>query len=214
MQQVESTLANAYKDDLYQLNLENEILLAASSGQVEQAAQLMEERGDEPKAIARLFLDTGMYDEAIAYDETMEEAVIDRLYELDQKEKILGLASDSEFMTVEKQIVEYNTDVLDNQISLIENKDTLKRLGLAYIEHEEYEKLEPLQQFLDDQELNQYVERSYLMKDITEINRQIYELSENNEEDKSEEIATLNETLRSKQRELLEIEESLGIDEQ
>lgn len=214
MQQVESALADAYEDDLYQLNLENEILLAASSGQVEQAAELMEGRGDDPKVIAQLFLDTGMYDEAIAYDETMEENVIDRLYELDQKEKILGLAADSEFMAIEKQIVEYNTDVLDNQISLIENKDTLKRLGLAYIEHEDYEKIERLQQFLDDQELNQYVERSYLMKDITEINRQIYELSENSDDQNSEEIEVLNETLRSKQRELLEIEDSLGIDVQ
>lgn len=215
MNKIDSSISEAYKTELYELNLENEILLAASSGNVEKASKLMEERGDSTKEIARLYLDTGMYNEAIEYDQTIEEEVVERLYDLDQKEKILTLDSDSEFIAIEKDIVEYNTEVLDHQISLIENKNTLKRLAMAYIEHEDYSMLENVQEFLDDPEIADYIERSNLMAEISSLNQQIYDLTENTEddtEDKENKIKTLNEELVQLQRELLLIEEKLGID--
>lgn len=217
MQKIDSSFAEAYETELYELNRENEILLAASSGNVEKASKLMEERGDSKKDIARLFLDTGMYNEAIEYDQTIEEEVVERLYELNQKEKILALNSDSEFIAIEKEIVEYNRDTLDHQISLIDNKNTLKRLAMAYIENEDFSMLEIVQEVLEDPQISNYIERSHLLTEISNLNQQIYDLTENTEDDTEEtadKIKTLNEQLLQLQRELMIIEEELGIDKE
>lgn len=214
MQANKDSISATYEDEVNSLELNNEILLAASSGQVEEASKLMEKRGDAKEDIARLFLDTGMYDEAISYDEQMEEEVVERIYELNQKEKILTLSSESDFMILEKKIVEYNTDVLDNELPLIENKNTLKRLGLAYIENKDFDKLERLQEYLDDSELNVYVERYQVLDEINSLNQQIFNLTEDSEEDNEDLIISLNDQLVELQQKLISIEEKLGIDNQ
>lgn len=210
----QETIAKNFETEIKNLELDNEILISSHSGLTKKAAELMKDRGDEPEDIANLFLDTGMYDAAIETYPDIEGKVIDRLYELNQIEKILSLESDSEFITYEKQIVEYDIQILDRNLDFIENEKTLKRLALAHINNEEYGKLENVQMILNDPELEDYVTRSQLISEISRLNQQIYIIGENSDENYEEVLSDLNKNLVRSQQELIIIEAKLGIDNQ
>jgi len=215
LKQTEKNVALEFEEEIKAAELENDIIQATSSGDTERAIKLMEKNNEDPLEIAEMLVFAGKYDEAIAYsdnDSKIEAKVVDRLYELEQQEKILTLKSESSFLETERLIIEYNTDILDAQIGLIENKSTLKRLGLAYINHGNLNMAIEVQNKLNDGELDNYIKKAELETQINTINDEIYSLEEANKEENAEDINTKKETVIDLQKELIQLEEKMETD--
>lgn len=233
VKQVEKSVAADFKEEMAATKAENELTLAISSGDTKKAITLMEEKGEDPAVIADMLVKAGKYDEAIEYDKTIETEVVSYLYKIGQKEKILELKSNSSFLKYEKEIVEFDSDNLIAQAPLIENKDTLKRLALAFMQHDNFESArEVLERMKADssglfklskkeiKELDQYIKKADLEIQIKSLNEEISNLSqvdsllEEEEETlkREEEIKKLEDKLVELQKELIKLDEKLGMD--
>lgn len=235
VKQAEKKALARYEVELVNSKEENELTLAVSSGDTEKAEKIMKKRGQSVEDIAKMLMKAGKYDEAISYDETIEKQVVARLYELGQREKILDLKSKSSFLSYEKEIVEYDEENLIAKIPLIEDKDSLKRLALAFIEHENFENAKNTLTKLKDntmekyelskaevKEIDQYIKKSNLEMKVIELNEQISTLkaidplTDENEDitkKREKEIKTLEDNLIEVQKDLIITDEKIGIDE-
>lgn len=234
MKQIEKNVAADFKKDMAAIQLENELTLALSSGDINKAIELMEKKGDDSANIADLLIKAGRFDEAIALDKTVEKDVVSYLYKIDQKEKILELESDSPFINFEKEIVNFDAENLITKSALIEDKDTLKRLSFAFIEHDNFEyakdvleklKLDSSEIFnlskSESEEIDKWIKKTDLEIQVKNLNLQISSLrqrdtfSESEEESlkKENEIKELDNTLVGIQKELIKLDEDLGMDD-
>ncbi|MGG0888920.1 hypothetical protein [Cytobacillus horneckiae] len=233
IKQIEKNVAANFQNEIAAAKAENELVLAVSSGDTKKAVELMESKGEDPGVIAEMLVQAGKYDEAIAYDKTIEKEVVARLYEIGQEERLLELESDSTFLAFEKEIVDFDSDNLVAKAPLIEDKDTLKRLSLAFIKHDNYEFAKDILERLKSdssglfelskseiKELNQYILKAELEIKVKNLNDQITALSqqdlfEETEEDKlkrEEEIKKLEDELVEVQKELIKLDEKIGMD--
>jgi hypothetical protein len=233
VKQNEKTIAAAYEDELAAAELDNELTIAVAGGDTEKAVKLMEEKGKDPAAVADMLIEAGKFDEAIAYDKKAEKKVISYLYKVDQTAKILDLKSKSEFLEHEKDIIKYNAEDLNGKASLITDKDTLMRLALAFIKHEDFEYASGALITLQDdttgifklskkesKEVNQYLKKTELELKVTDLNDQIAMVSEESidetEEQKIErekELEKLEGDLQDTQKEIIKLDEALGLSE-
>lgn len=227
IKQTEKRVALEFKEQLEAAELENELFLALATGDTKKAVSHMEARNEDPLTIAEMLMNAGKYDEAITYDNRIEERVIARLYELDQSELILDLKVESEFIDFEKEIIRFNLDYLSSHAYLIDNKNTLKRLGLAFLDNKEFEmakstleRMSTIEEFElnseEFEELEMYIKRAEIEIEIHDINSQLIalqvsDLNEENDNDVKNQTQILNERLLSLQKELIHLQ---GIDEQ
>lgn len=233
IKQIEKNVAANFQEELAAAKAENELVLAVSSGDTKKAVKLMEGKGEDPAVIADMLVQAGKYDEAISYDKTIEKEVVSRLYKIGQEEKLLELKSDSPFLTFEKEIVDFDSDNLVAKAPLIEDKDTLKRLALAFIKHDNYEFAKDILERLKSdssglfklsegeiKEINQYIKKAQLEIQVKSINEQLTSLKqedslEENEEEKMKreaEIKKLEGELVEVQKELIKLDEEIGMD--
>lgn len=214
LKQKEKNVALQYEEDIKKVQLDNDILKATQSGDTEKAISLMKKNKVNDLEIAQMLVDAGKYQEAIDYNKDMEEKVVERLYELGQQDKILTLKSKSDFLKTEKDIIEYDTNVLDPQVTLINNKNTLKRLGLTYIENDNLLMAKEVQNQLKDKELENYIKKYALETEINELNNKLYELEKSNPDKNknTKKMKGIEENVRSLQKELIKLEEKMGID--
>lgn len=234
MKQIEKKVANEFKQELIDAEAENDLILAVSSGDTDQAVKLMEDKGESSLEIAKMLLKAGKFDEAIAYDQDIEHDVVKHLYKINQKEKILDLKSESTFLTYEKEILEFDIDNLIAQAPLIEDKGTLKRLALSFIEHDSYDPAKDvLERMRNDnsevynftkeelKEIDGYIKKVDLEIEVKNLNDQIANLKqeenslEPNEEDKlkkEEEIKVLEDKLVEVQKKIIKLDEEIGMD--
>lgn len=233
IKQIEKNIAADFQAELAAAKAENKLVLAVSSGDTKTAVELMEGRGENPGVIAKMLVQAGKYDEAIAYDESIEKDVVSRLYEIGQEEKLLELKSESTFLTFEKEIVDFDSDNLVAKAPLIEDKDTLKRLSLAFIKHDSYEFAKDILERLKSdssglfelsdseiKEIDEYIQKAEFEIKVKNLNEQIAvlkqeELMEETEEDKLKreaEIKKLEDELVEVQKELIKLDEKIGMD--
>lgn len=233
IKQIEKNVAANFQNELAASKAENELVLAVSSGDTRKAVELMEGKGEEQAVIANMLVQAGKYDEAIAYDKTIEKEVVSRLYEIGQEDRLLELESDSTFIAFEKEIVDFDSDNLVAKAPLIEDKDTLKRLSLAFIKHDNYEFAKDILERLktdssglfelsdsEIKELNQYILKAELEIKVKNLNEQITTLNqedliEETEEQKLKregEIKKLEDELVKIQKELIKLDEKIGMD--
>lgn len=212
MKQNELAVAKSYESQIDAMKLDQEIYQATSEHNIEKAIKLMKKRGDNKSKIAKMLVDVGQYDEAIKMDKDVEESVISKLYALGEKDKILSLKSNSNFIETEKDIVRYNIDSLDSSITLITNKNTLKRLGLAYIEHNNIDMAKEVENRLKDKELGNYIKKAELEEKLEKYNSELYTLKESKKGNNSDKIKSINDDIISLQKELIQLEEQMGID--
>jgi hypothetical protein len=231
VKQNEKNIAAAYEDELAASELDNQLTIAVSGGDTEKAVKLMEEKGKDSADVADMLIEAGKFDEAIAYDKKAEKKVISYLYEVDQTDKIPELKSKSEFLEHEKDIVKYNAEDLNGKASLIEDKDTLKRLALAFIKHEDYEYASGALITLQDdttglfnlskeesKEVDQYLKKTELEMNVQDLNDQIAmvdeePLDETEEQriEREKEVGKLEDELKDTQKELIKLDEALGL---
>lgn len=233
IKQIEKNVEANFHEELAAAKAENELVLAVSSGDTQKAVKLMEGKGEDPALIADMLIKAGKYDEAISYDETIEKDVVSRLYEINQEERLLDLKSDSTFLSFEKEIVDFDSDNLVAKAPLIEDKDTLKRLALAFIKHDNYEFAKDilerlkadssdLYEFSDSEikELDLYIQKAELEIQVKNLNVQISALkqeesTEETDEEKLQreaEIKKLEDELVEVQKELIKLDEKIGMD--
>jgi hypothetical protein len=233
MKQVEKNVAADFKAELAATKLENELTLAVSSGDTEKAVKLMKDKKEDSSVIAKMLVQSGKYDEAIDYDKTIEKDVINHLYKTGQQEKILDLKSISTFLKYEKEIVNFDSENLIAKAPLIEDKDTLKRLALAFLEHDNFVHANNVLERLradnfgtfnlskkELQELDQYIKKAELEMNIKGLNDQIAALKQTStsEEDeeatlkRKEEIKQLENKLVEQQQKLIKLNEEIGMD--
>ncbi|MCM3113647.1 hypothetical protein [Lederbergia lenta] len=231
IKKIEKNVEAKFKNEMAAAKIENELILAISSNDTEKAVTMMEDKGEDPSTIADMLVKAGKYDEAIAYDKTVEKEVVSLLYKLGQQEKILELKSNSTFLTHEKEIVDFNVDNLVGKVSLIDDKDTLERLALAFIEHDNFESAQEVLESLkadtsgifkmdkdEMKKVDQYIKKVELEMQVKSFNEQITALKleesfEEEEEDKTkreEDIKKLENELVKVQKELIKLEEKIG----
>lgn len=234
IKQVEKSVTADFKEEIALAKEENKLILAVSSGDTKKAVALMEDKGEDPAIIADMLVKAGKFDEAIAYDEKIEKKVVSYLYKIGQKEKILELKSNTSFLSFEKEIIDFNSDNLVAKTPLIEDKDTLKRLALAFIEHENFEFAKDVLVRMKSEssgvfklskkeinELNQFIKKAELEIQISNLNEQIstFKLTdqlEEKEEDtlkREEEIKKLEDKLEELQKKLIKLDEKIGMDD-
>ncbi|MCY7883106.1 hypothetical protein MOD62_16095 [Bacillus spizizenii] len=225
----ESSVASEYEQEAKDVELQKDLSMALSSGDTDKAITLMKRQGSSKHDIAKMLLDAGKYDEAISYDGSIEEEVVKKLYKLKDTKQILKLKSNSPFMAVEKDIVRFNVDDLSTQATLIENKNSLKRLGIAFLDHNEYELAKDVFDRMvngddsdglklnkkDKQEASYYSEIAKLKIEIDEINQSILAIKDKFKNDpeklkNNSEMNKLEDSLMDKQKRLAQYEEKTG----
>ncbi|MED4057154.1 hypothetical protein ACQRXC_28745 (plasmid) [Niallia taxi] len=232
VKQVEKSVAAEYRNDIATMKLDNELTFAVSSGDTKKAKELMKKKGDNPEDIATMLVEAGKFDEAIAYDKTIEKYVVSYLYKIGQKEKLLDLKSKSAYLNIEKEIVEFDADDLASKAPLIEDKETLQRLALAFIEHEDFnsaketlERMKSSESFQltksEKKQVDQLLKKSKLEIEISSQNEQISLLNQDDnfaetEEEKAKREKELKESedkLVDLQKQLIKVDEDLGMDD-
>lgn len=232
VKQVEKSVAAEYRNDIAAMKLENELTFAVSSGDTKKAKELMKKKGDNPEDIATMLVEAGKFDEAIAYDKNIEKYVVSYLYKIGQKEKLLDLKSKSDYLNIEKEIVEFDADDLASKAPLIEGKETLQRLALAFIEHEDFnsaketlQKMKSSESFQltksEEKQVDQLLKKSKLEIGISSLNEQISLLNQDDnfaetEEEKAKREKELKESedkLVDLQKQLIKVDEDLGMDD-
>ncbi|MCK1995450.1 hypothetical protein MPH61_23290 [Peribacillus muralis] len=233
IKQVEKNVTADYEEEIAASKMENKLILSVSSGDTEKAVELMEDKGENPSAIADMLVKAGQYDEAIAYDKKYDKKVVSYLYKINQKEKILELKSNSSFLIFEKAIVEFNSENLVEKIPLIEDKGTLKRLALAFINHDNFDSAKDVLEIIksdtfnnfklskhESNELDQYIKKVDLEIKVKNLNEQILTLDEENSlEEKEENILKreeeskkLKDKLVDLQKKIIMLDEKIGMD--
>ncbi|MFH9306023.1 hypothetical protein ACH4J9_33505, partial [Streptomyces albus] len=232
VKQVEKSVAAEYRNDIAAMKLENELTFAVSSGDTKKAKELMKKKGDNPEDIATMLVEAGKFDEAIDYDKNIEQYVVSYLYKIGQKEKLLDLKSKSAYLNIEKEIVEFDADDLASKAPLIEGKETLQRLALAFIEHEDFnsaketlQKMKSSESFQltksEKKQVDQLLKKSKLEIEISSLNEQISLLNQDDnfaetEEEKAKREKELKESedkLVDLQKQLIKVDEDLGMDD-
>ncbi|WP_226567785.1 hypothetical protein [Bacillus stratosphericus] len=135
----ENKVVNQYASKEEDLKSQQELSLALASKDTNKAITALRKQNKSSLDIAEMLVDIGDYNKAITMDKKVEEKVIEKLYKLNQKEEILKLKSKSTFVENEKAIVKFDVENLSNLIALINSKHTMIRLGLAFLDHEEFE---------------------------------------------------------------------------
>lgn len=232
VKQVEKSVAADYRNDIAAMKLDNELTFAVSSGDTKKAKELMKKKGDNPEDIATMLVEAGKFDDAIAYDKNIEKYVVSYLYKIEQKEKLLDLKSKSAYLNIEKEIVEFNADDLASKAPLIEDKETLQRLALAFIEHEDFissketlERMKNSESFQltksEEKQVDQLIKKSKLEIEVSSLNEQISFLNQDDnfaetEEEKAKREKELKESednLVDLQKQLIKVDEELGMDD-
>lgn len=232
IKQIEKNVRAELKGEMAATQLENELSLALVGNDYKKAIQIMEDKEDSSFEIASMLVQAGRYNEALQYDDSIENFLVARLYETGQPDRILELESESEFIKFEKKIVDFNNDYLVENSSLIEDKDTLKRLSLAFLKHENFvaslgvlERLATNHEHFslkeaEIKEIEQYINMVELNIELKSLNEELLVLRtvenlEENEEDsieRSENIKILESKITDLQKELFKIDELIGND--
>ncbi|MCY8737573.1 hypothetical protein MOD71_18880 [Bacillus haynesii] len=226
IKQTENNVAAEYEQEAKDVELQKELSMALSSGDTDKAITLMKKQNSSQHEIAKMLLDAGKYDEAISYDSSIEEEVVEKLYKLKDTQQILKLKSNSSFMAVEKDIVRFNVDDLSSQATLIENKNSLKRLGIAFLDHDEYELAKEVFDRMvngdesdglkldekDKKEASYYSKIAKLKIEIDEVNQSILSLKDKYKNDPeklkgNKQLGKLEDSLMEKQKSLVQYEE-------
>lgn len=216
--QRERAVTKHYEEVIRSLELDNQIIKAISSNDTESAIELMKENGNDELAIAEMLMNAGRFNEAIQiaeFDERIEEKVVARLHEINQRDTILTLESETEFMEIEKMIVEYDLNVLPVQVTFVTNENTLQRMAQTFIRNynvEQAMRVQERMQFLelDYSMIGDYIRIAEIRQEIEQINSDIFELRQNDGDEA--EISGLNTRNIELQQELMQLEEELGGD--
>jgi len=204
-----------YEQEIENVKEENELKQHLANEDYEKAAESMRKIGEDEEAIAKMFLDAGLYQQALDTEPDYLNDVIKILYENDKKDEILDLKiEDNEQLETEKQIVSYDYAELKAKQHFIENEDTVIRLGKAFADNGNMEDAQLLQEKVKNDELGNYItlkqKNSELKtnKDkLATLEKELKkEKKKSKKKDKKNQIKTTKEKIESLEKEIEELQ--------
>lgn len=157
-----------------------------SNEEYQEAAEVMQAAGREEEEIANMFIDAGLYQEAIELNPEFISPIVESFYENDNREAILELSlEDNEELETEQKIIDYDHNYLINQANFVENSDLALRIGMAFVDNNRVEDARILQQRIQNDDLAYYIELSDKQAELEDKNTEITNV-ENNLEDEND----------------------------
>lgn len=184
-------------------------------GEYEEAASLMQEMESSTEEIATMYVDANRYQDALNLYPAVVTEVIDRLYENESSDSITELSVDGNeeaefFLEVEKAIVAYDLEVLQNHRSFVEDQEQAYRMGMAFINNGNVSDAEILLgRFSDHERLENAVTLANKNSELTTAREELEDL-ENKlndlDDDEEDEEENLNDQINSQQQEVESLE--------
>lgn len=106
-----------------------------SEGNKKGGISTLEDLDASDNEIANVYFYSGDYEQAIKMDKSHEKKVVDLLYKKNDSKKILDLKDSSNYIDTEKKIINYDYAYLLSQKAFVTDKGQLKRMGMAFVQH-------------------------------------------------------------------------------
>lgn len=150
----------AYNQSLDNANKKTLAYKEISEGNKKGGISDLEDLNASDSEIADIYLYSGDYDQAIKIDKSYEKKVVDLLYKKNDSKKILDLKDDSNYIDTEKKIINYDYAYLVSQKSFVTDKGQLKRMGMAFIQHNNVNDAVDINKRLKDKELANEIKKA------------------------------------------------------
>ena len=143
---------------------------------------LLKKSGYTKAQIADVYMQFGQYDDAIKEDENSTNRVIKQMYKDKKEKKILDLKESNSYINTEKQIVSYNYNYLLAVKQLISDKDQLRRLAFAFIEHNNVIDAQDVNTKLKDKNVAKAINKKNAANKINELKESMAKETDTNKQ--------------------------------
>lgn len=152
----------SYEEKIDQKGAEVKLQQYLSDGEYDKAAKAMKEAGKNEEQISNMYLDAGMFQQALdVYPKNLEK-IIETLYQENKQDKILDLKmKNSEMLELEKSIVSYDVDTLKSEISFMDDTSKEKqaiRMAKAFLDHGDVNSAQMIQDKINNKKLKSAIE--------------------------------------------------------
>ncbi|MBT2741033.1 type VII secretion protein EssB/YukC [Bacillus sp. ISL-77] len=181
-----------------------------SEEKFDEAISFLKKNNGSNKEIAIVYLKKGEYQKAIDSDKRLIKPTVEALYKVNNKDEILGLKAESDYLEIEKKILTYDYSTLFSMQAFAKDKDQLLRIGKAFTEHGDLEDARSLNERLKSKELESAIRKKELKNQVATLEQQIKEINENvKPEDKQKELDPINKELENAKAEIEKINKEL-----
>ena len=180
---------------------------------IDEAISLLKKSGGSGKEIGGLYFKKGDYQKAIDEDQSFIKPAIEALYKANNKEKILDLKAESDYLELEKKIVSYDYSLLLSEQAFTKDRDQQLRIGKAFAEHGDITDAKEINQKLHNRELEFTIKKKELENEIDDLEQQMKGLNEKKsvkKKEKKEQLDLKNKQLTTYKTELEKINQELG----
>ncbi|MED1469803.1 type VII secretion protein EssB/YukC [Bacillus salipaludis] len=202
----------AYAMELHKVKQESYLYKLLSAEKYDEALLLLKKNGGSKKEVANVYFKKGEYQEAIDTDKSFIKPVVEALYKSNKKEEIVGLKAESNYLEIEKKIINYNYSSLLSMQTFIKDKNQQIRLGNAFAEHGDLMDAKSLNERINSKELESKIRKIELEQQVATLEQQIKGINENGnmkQKDKQKELDLKNEELENVKTELEKIDKGM-----
>jgi len=181
-------MANNYEQQLEQKDIRFQANQAFQNDNYEEAITLYEKAGTNMRDIAKKLAQQGKYQLAINTDESALEPALQHAYNNENKSKITQLndkqlsEESTSKLNDEIAIINGDTAKMENTLNFLDDENTAVRLAQKYIDIEDYDSVQRVQEeYSDNETINQLEKQAQLESEKQDLQSQIDDL--NNEKD-------------------------------
>ncbi|MGA3369928.1 type VII secretion protein EssB/YukC [Lactiplantibacillus pentosus] len=145
-------LADQNRVQVTRLRYSGQIQTALNDKKWSEAQQAMKKSGYSAAQQAHTFLKRGQYQQALNVDPSQLNNVVNAAYANQDSSQVVdwqlpanATSKQKDQLKLEKAIVNYDTNTLNNQLSFITNGDELLRMGQAYLDHNDTQDAQTVQ---------------------------------------------------------------------
>lgn len=145
-------LANQRQTQVTHLKYSGQIQTALADKKWSKAQRAMKQAGYRPAKQAQAFLKRQQYQRALNVDPSQLNQIIQRAYQNKDDDQVAdwqlpttATSTQKAQLKLEKAIVNYDTNTLNNQLSFTTNSDELLRMGQAYLAHHDSQDAQTVQ---------------------------------------------------------------------
>ncbi|KGI00294.1 conjugal transfer protein [Oenococcus oeni] len=145
-------LAAQNRSQVTRLKYSSKIQIALSAKKWSQAKKIMKTAGYSSKSQVQVFLKHKQYQQALNADPSQLNRIVDLAYSNKNSDKVAdwqlptnATSKEKSQLKLEKAIVNYDSNTLNNQLSFTTNADELLRIGEAYLDHNDKQDVQTAQ---------------------------------------------------------------------
>lgn len=146
------SLANQNQAQVTRLKYNNQIQTALNNHQWSKAKKAMQKAGYSKNSQVQTFLKHKQYQQALNVDPSQLNKVVNTAYAKKDSGQVAdwqlptkATSKQKDQLKLEKAIVNYNTNTLNNQLSFTTNADVLLRMGQAFLAHNDTQDAQTVQ---------------------------------------------------------------------